>query len=728
MAMIPARELFVMSPNVLRNLVLKSIDPKLVPLEWECVEKDPIKNLQNLLNISSPLMDRFQTAEQFFAFIASVVGFPGSHTFFGIPKTEVYCQRSAIYSSLSKREYVYKTDFYYLLQGCIQACPMRRLESELAVSLIAYFLKFKESKVKIFEMAQLVPGMYCNLQHAVAAFNKSFPTATLVKDDRFQGMSIEGAADVFSTVLGTNGEDGGDILNLLKTFDTKIPIKRKPRAYMPVLVWVMWITDTFRKFIESNSKMMTSKSDPVEKTNDSKVIVRLFHSEKHKFVFAHELLHEIKMEGFEVSEFEDELQKESTDVAISLREIFEIVPKEILKHIEFVNLDLFYISTPIPLFNGKYWACPPSGQQQVYVKEEQINKDIQEDETNEQPEIENQDENVSKPTKLDNPKRVKISKKKKKKKVAMISQTPKPTSNESEACPKCYRASLYTRKANEKLKLDKIETKALKKKVTQMEKAEEQKNQEVLEKDARIRALEKIVESQKKELAAKEEESRIKIQNLEKQLEEKDEIIETLESKQSKANDKNELVRDVLFNLLEVRATINAENPISKVTELVNQLMMKTECEEVKNNAQIELAEYQHECNTFITTVDTNLELVRENHNIDLVHLPKLPLFPVLSEGFRKDYKNAMKSDVPNICQSLLTSPETSTETDPNELMDTECLICLDDMESEENTMKCDCCKRRYHDGCIKNWFETKRSCPTCNSGLLDDDEFPTLS
>ncbi|CAO4378339.1 unnamed protein product [Caenorhabditis nigoni] len=724
MAMIPARELFVMSPNVLKNLVRKSIDPKLVPLEWECDEKDSIKNLQNLLHISSHLMERFQTAEQFFAFIASVVGFPGSHRFFEIPKTEVYCQRSAIYSSLSKREYVYKTDFYYLLQGCILACPMRRLESELAVSLIAYFLKFKESKVKMFEMAQLVPGMYCNLQHAVTAFNKSFPTATLAKDDRFQGMSIEGAADVFSTVLGTNGEEGDDILNLLKTFDTKIPIKRKPRAYMPVLVWVMWVTDTFRKFIESNSKIMTSKSEPVEKTNDSKVIVRLFHSDKHKFVFAHELLHEIKMEGFDVSEFEDDLQKESPDVAISLREIFEIVPKEILKHIEFVNLDLFYISTPIPLFNGKYWACPPSGQQQVYVKEEQVKQDIQEEESDEQPEIENQEENDPKPT--ENRKRVKMSKKKKK--VAMVSQTPKPTSNESEACPKCYRASLYTRKANEKLRLDKIETKALKKKVSQMEKAEEQMKQEVLEKDARIRALEKMVESQKKEMAAKEEESQIKIENLEKQHKEKNKIIETLESKQSKSNDKNELVRDVLFNLLEIRATINAENPIAKATELIHQVMMKTECEEVRNNSEIELAEYQHNCNTFITAVDTNLELIRGNQNIDLDHLPKLPLFPVLAEVFRKDYKNTMKSDVPNICPSLLICSETSSEFNPNELMDTECLICLDDMESEENTMKCDCCKRRYHDGCIRNWLETKRICPTCNSGLLDSDEFPKLS
>ncbi|PIC25159.1 hypothetical protein B9Z55_018197 [Caenorhabditis nigoni] len=724
MAMIPARELFVMSPNVLKNLVRKSIDPKLIPLEWECVEKDAIKNLQNLLHISSPLLERFQTAEQFFAFIASVVGFPGSHTFFEIPKTEVYCQRSAIYSSLSKREYVYKTDFYYLLQGCIQACPMRRLESELAVSLIAYFLKFKESKVKMFEMAQLVPGMYCKLQQSVAAFNKSFPSATLSKDDRFQGMSIEGAADVFSTVLGTHGEEGDDILNLLKTFDMKIPIKRKPRAYMPVLVWVMWITDTFRKFIESNSKIMTSKSEPVEKTDDSKVIVRLFHSEKHKFVFAHELLHEIKIEGFDVSEFEDDLQKESPDVAISLREIFEIVPKEILKHIELVNLDLFYISTPIPLFNGKYWACPPSGQQQVYVKEEQVKQDIQEEETNEQPEIENQEENVPKPT--ENQKKVKLSKKKKK--VATISQTPKPTSKESEACPKCYRASLYTRKANEKLRLDKIETKALKKKVSQLEKAEEQNNQEVLEKDARIRVLEKMVESQKKQMAAKEEESRLKIENFEKQLKEKNEIIKNLESKQSKANDKHDLVRDVLFNLLEVRATINAENPISKVTEIVNQLMAKTDCEEVKNNAEIELAEYQHNCNAFITAVDTNLQLIRENQNIDFDQLPKLPLFPVLSEGFRKDYKNTMKSEVPNICQSLLTFYETSSEFNPNELMDTECLICLEDMESEENTMKCDCCKRRYHDRCIRNWLETKRSCPTCNSGLLDNDEFPVLS
>ncbi|CAP20873.2 Protein CBG24211 [Caenorhabditis briggsae] len=115
--------------------------------------------------------------------------------------------------------------------------------------------------------------------------------------------------------------------------------------------------------------------------------------------------------------------------------------------------------------------------------------------------------------------------------------------------------------------------------------------------------------------------------------------------------------------------------------------------------------------------------MIRGSRVVKPDEIPELPEFPALSKRFLKTYEDIFKSEAPKICHSLLKTPKVK----PGELADTDCLICIEEMESEEGTIKCECCKRRYHTECVQEWFKTKRTCPACSSALLDDSEFPTL-
>ncbi|CAI2353422.1 unnamed protein product [Caenorhabditis sp. 36 PRJEB53466] len=60
-----------------------------------------------------------------------------------------------------------------------------------------------------------------------------------------------------------------------------------------------------------------------------------------------------------------------------------------------------------------------------------------------------------------------------------------------------------------------------------------------------------------------------------------------------------------------------------------------------------------------------------------------------------------------------------------NELADTECLICLCNVENAQETIKCNLCKRRYHSKCAADWLKVKSVCPACHSDLVAPRESP---
>ncbi len=54
----------------------------------------------------------------------------------------------------------------------------------------------------------------------------------------------------------------------------------------------------------------------------------------------------------------------------------------------------------------------------------------------------------------------------------------------------------------------------------------------------------------------------------------------------------------------------------------------------------------------------------------------------------------------------------------PNE----ECVICLEDFESEEDVYKinCTCVSNHYHKHCLQAWFQKNCSCPVCRKNLRE--------
>ncbi|EFO98040.1 hypothetical protein CRE_20047 [Caenorhabditis remanei] len=195
------------------------------------------------------------------------------------------------------------------------------------------------------------------------------------------------------------------------------------------------------------------------------------------------------------------------------------------------------------------------------------------------------------------------------------------------------------------------------------------------------------------------------------------------EDTQTVFDEKIEKIKSVQSNLLAIKKTLEVENPVFKCAETMHRLIMNTKNEETKKMAGMEMRRFEKEATEYTEAVEDRLAMIQCNQFDAAEEIPELPEFPVFSQKFRSIYKNIMRSKPPVICQQLLSSSENASD----ELEDTECVICLNNMNLEDETTKCGYCKRRYHNGCIEDWLKVKMICPTCDSGLLDEEEFPVL-
>ncbi|CAO4376494.1 unnamed protein product [Caenorhabditis nigoni] len=315
--------------------------------------------------------------------------------------------------------------------------------------------------------------------------------------------------------------------------------------------------------------------------------------------------------------------------------------------------------------------------------------------------------------------------------------TKNPRTKESETCPKCFRASQFTRAANEKLRLSKIECKHLKKDLAQAELDVEIIRQKDMDKDERIKMLEDLLKQKDIELLEKQDtilqlevemdrivhEKSTEIKDLKDSVLEKEEKIKSLKAERHpelrflapiRSDEHTEKVRNILFKLLEIKDTLLRGNPVGRCRELGQRLIMKCKSRAIENVTRIEMIRFCNEVKIYKEAVDSQLLVIRGNQLVKPEEIPELPEFPALSKEFIENYKDILKSEVPKICHSLLKAPEVK----PGELADNDCLVCIEEMDCEEETIKCGCCKRRYHITCAQQWFKTKRTCPACGSGL----------
>ncbi|EGT58840.1 hypothetical protein CAEBREN_19978 [Caenorhabditis brenneri] len=187
------------------------------------------------------------------------------------------------------------------------------------------------------------------------------------------------------------------------------------------------------------------------------------------------------------------------------------------------------------------------------------------------------------------------------------------------------------------------------------------------------------------------------------------------------AIDLSENAKDGLYIFLNVRNTLKIENPIQKIKEVADQVFEKSHDKQTQLTAKCEVKLFERKANFYMKSVDSHIKWVLSQSDLPSNWDPCLPEFPGYSQKFQTAYKTILKSDPPKICETLLKAPL-------EELEDTECVICSYEMDSFEGTLKCENCKRRYHDGCAKKWFKVKSTCPMCNESMLDEEEYPTLS
>ncbi|EGT43593.1 hypothetical protein CAEBREN_15915 [Caenorhabditis brenneri] len=323
-----------------------------------------------------------------------------------------------------------------------------------------------------------------------------------------------------------------------------------------------------------------------------------------------------------------------------------------------------------------------------------------------------------------------------------------PEVKESQTCPKCIRASEYTVKTNEKLRLSKIEVKHLKKELSEVQLALEKKEE-------RIRILEEKLQEKENQLSLKN--SEVQSLNTEKQgLEqknkrnerliatfheviskkdmaieslkchnyEKDKLIKKLKTEESRAipsrsTEESEKVASLLSTLLETKTVLSKEVPLAKSSDICDALISKTNSKVTQQMVKYETKVFQLQVSSYTQILENNIKLIQGNQAIKLDQIPEVPDFPEFSEEFKNVHKSIMKKETPLLCRQLLNLID--------EIADMECVICITDMESHEGTTKCGHCKRRYHDNCIRSWLKTKSICPTCKEGMLDETEYPSL-
>ncbi|KAF1754210.1 hypothetical protein GCK72_020770 [Caenorhabditis remanei] len=264
--------------------------------------------------------------------------------------------------------------------------------------------------------------------------------------------------------------------------------------------------------------------------------------------------------------------------------------------------------------------------------------------------------------------------------------------------------------------------------------------QKGLDKNEKIKMLEKLLDEKEnviKELAEKhqrDQEERIAV--LKKLLEEKDDVIKQQEERleehtvrirslqidQQETPDENpEKIPDALYKLQAINGVLHRQQPISKCTETTNRVIINTNKKEIRRIAETERTRFWEEPNAYSETVENRIAMIQYNQFETADEIPALPNFPVFSPEFLKVYEVTMKSKPPLICSQL----QKTSELNPEELEDDECVICLDLIELEDETEMCGVCNS--HKKCIQDWMVLNRTCPSCRAGIVDNREFPSL-
>ncbi|CAL2035827.1 unnamed protein product [Caenorhabditis brenneri] len=143
----------------------------------------------------------------------------------------------------------------------------------------------------------------------------------------------------------------------------------------------------------------------------------------------------------------------------------------------------------------------------------------------------------------------------------------------------------------------------------------------------------------------------------------------------------------------------NAPGPIELAKEMTDKLISLSNRPEIHQMARYELQQYQGKIEKYLRELDRKTEKISE--------------FPSFSDRFMSEYWKEI---------------DKSAQKSGTSLSDSECFICFNEMKfDEEQTLKCEHCRKIVHFECASKWLKIHRSCAHCRREMLDPNEFPSL-
>ncbi|EGT43821.1 hypothetical protein CAEBREN_19323 [Caenorhabditis brenneri] len=343
------------------QVIRKFLPVELIPNDWSCQPKSLIENIQSLYVKSNKRIQMYGSPELLMNRLIGFMSFPGSQQFFQISGSICYKTYLSVFQSLRNTAYIYKKNVYDLLSEYIPKIETLAPLQKLGHTLVTYYLRAQMNKLVTSHEIVTVSGEFLRelvakkqlLEMIMESGEWEKPTNSLAFDSENDSEVLNVITNLFAE-FGTNMETA--LQETINKVTTDVSVKNVFH-YKKLLTWLFINIRSFADLINDYKMMTFPRSETVDSIPASKIPVRLFEFGQEKVVMSHELLHAIKLEKLDVSGFEQKILAMPKLSAMNFREVFEMVPSNIFKMLEFVRVPSRTDPkemTLIPTIDGSY--------------------------------------------------------------------------------------------------------------------------------------------------------------------------------------------------------------------------------------------------------------------------------------------------------------------------------------------------------------------------------------
>ncbi|EGT41686.1 hypothetical protein CAEBREN_00253 [Caenorhabditis brenneri] len=335
-----------MLPAILQERVIRKFLPfELIPAGWQCQEKSFIENIRSLYKATNMRVQYYGSPENLEKFLLKFISFPGSQQLFQFDDSVFYKTNLSVYYSLGGKIFIYKKDMYELLFEYIPRISTLPPLRKLAHSLMNYYLRtMKRRLTTSHEMIGIDDGFRGRLCCKQRYIEEMMETGRWkLKPGCF---AFEKNGDILDDInemfmhSEIKAEMGSEMRKTVTMVTKEVSVNENISEYKKVLTWLYFTIDDFLGFIKNNKSMMLLRSETVDSFPTSTIPIRLFENDQEKVVMSHELLLATKLEKLDVSGFEDKILSMPKLSAMSFREVFEMIPSNIFKMLEFIRIPM----------------------------------------------------------------------------------------------------------------------------------------------------------------------------------------------------------------------------------------------------------------------------------------------------------------------------------------------------------------------------------------------------